>query len=62
MSGDHDLVDAAGAGRLEDVRRLLESGADASIADDDGVTPLAHARQKGYRAMVEMLERASGTA
>ncbi|MGD9481056.1 ankyrin repeat domain-containing protein [Shinella sp. G-2] len=35
---------------------LLKAGADASIADRDGVTPLSHARARGYTAMVELLE------
>jgi ankyrin repeat protein len=42
----------------EIVRRLVDGGADVNIADRDGVTPLAHARQRGYAAMVEILEAA----
>ena len=37
------------------VRLLLEAGADSSIADRDGVTPLSHARARGYAAMVDLL-------
>jgi ankyrin repeat protein len=40
------------------VSLLLEAGADRSIADRDGVTPLAHARARGYSAMVDLLEKA----
>ena len=56
------ILGDGGEAHQEIVRMLLDAGADASIADDDGVTPLAHAREKGHRAMVQMLERAAGTA
>jgi ankyrin repeat protein len=35
---------------------LLSAGADRSIADRDGVTPLQHARSQGYTEIVELLE------
>ena len=38
------------------VRLLVEAGANVDIADRDGVTPLAHARRRGYAAMVRILE------
>jgi len=34
---------------------LLEAGADPAIADRDGVTPLEHARERGYAEMVALL-------
>ena len=37
---------------------LVEAGANANIADRNGVTPLAHARQRGYAEMVAILEKA----
>jgi ankyrin repeat protein len=40
------------------VRALLSAGADRSIADRDGVTPLQHARARGYSEIVELLEAA----
>ncbi len=40
------------------VRALLEAGADPSIADADGVSALEHARAKGQRAVVALLEQA----
>ena len=40
----------------EIVRLLLERGARREIADRDGVTPLEHARRRGYTAMVRLLE------
>ena len=35
---------------------LLDAGADRTIADREGLTPLDHARFRGYSAMVERLE------
>jgi hypothetical protein len=37
------------------VRTLLAAGASTRIADREGRTPLAHARARGYRPIVEML-------
>lgn len=37
------------------VQLLLEHGADPTIADKDGVTPLEHARQRGYTAIETLL-------
>ena len=34
---------------------LLEAGADPDLADGDGVTPLAHARSRGYDAIAALL-------
>ena len=42
------------------VSMLLDAGADPAIADRDGVTPLEHARERGYTEIVAMLERAGG--
>ena len=41
------------------VQILLDAGADPDIADFDGVTPLQHARAKGYDAIVRILTPAS---
>lgn len=38
------------------VALLLEHGADPAIADFDGVTPLAHARGRGFREIAALLE------
>jgi len=40
------------------VRLLLDAGAGAGIADKDGVTPLGHARQRGFTEIVALLEAA----
>ena len=40
----------------EIVRLLVEAGANVNIADREGVTPLQHAKRRGYAAMVRILE------
>ena len=40
------------------VELLLAHGADANIADRGGVTPLAHARSRGYATIAAMLAKA----
>lgn len=42
---------------VEIARLLLARGASASIADRNGVKPLAHARSRGHREMVRALEQ-----
>jgi ankyrin repeat protein len=40
------------------VTLLIEHGADVNLADHDGVTPLAHARSRGYDEIERLLEAA----
>lgn len=40
------------------VRLLAAHGANVNLADKDGVTPLAHAKKRGYADIAEILERA----
>ena len=40
------------------VQLLIDHGADVAIADKEGVTPLQHARQRGYTAIEGILVRA----
>jgi ankyrin repeat protein len=49
------LSAAAGNGRLEAVRLLLDGGADPSLADGDGSTPLAHAALNGQLEVLRLL-------
>lgn len=44
----------------EIVRILIDAGADASIADHDGITPLKHSRKKGFTEITAILEKAEG--
>jgi len=41
------------------LRALVEAGANVNLADGHGQTPLALARQRGYKEMQRILERAS---
>jgi len=38
--------------------QLIAAGADVNLADGEGVSPLAHAKSRGYADMVTMLEKA----
>jgi uncharacterized protein len=42
----------------EIVADLIKGGADVNLADADGVTPLAHARARGYAEIARLLEAA----
>ncbi|EJO29097.1 ankyrin repeat domain-containing protein [Achromobacter marplatensis] len=52
------ILSDGGPRHQEIVALLIEGGADVNLADGDGRTPLAHARQRGQRATVQLLERA----
>jgi ankyrin repeat protein len=42
------------------VQALLKAQAKVNLADKDGVTPLQHAKQRGYAKIIAMLEEAGG--
>jgi ankyrin repeat protein len=48
-----------GPAHTEIVRELLAAGADAGIPDRDRITPLEHARKRGYDEMVRILSAAT---
>ncbi len=52
------ILGDGGPRRTEVVRLLIAAGANVNIADGRGVSPLAHARQRGYTQMIALLERA----
>ncbi|RZT41429.1 ankyrin repeat domain-containing protein [Cupriavidus agavae] len=55
------IVLGDGGARYEEVvQLLLDAGADANLADREGITPSRHARERGYKSMVKMLMRARG--
>jgi|TARA_R110002126_G_scaffold248949_4_gene391823 ankyrin repeat protein len=45
-----------GSDHVKTVQILVEAGADKSIADRDGVTPLQHAMSRGYTKIIDILE------
>jgi uncharacterized protein len=45
-----------GPRHTETLKALLDAGADPNIADRSGVTPLAHARARGYAQMARLFE------
>lgn len=51
------LLGNGGPDHQQCVQILKDAGADINIADKDGVTPLQHARQKGYKEIVRILEK-----
>ena len=52
------ILGDGGAAHTEIVRLLVAHGASVQQADAQGVTPLAHAEQRGQRAIAEILRRA----
>lgn len=49
-----------GAAHTEIVRLLVAAKSNVNIADREGVTPLGHARRRGFAAMARILENAGG--
>ena len=52
------ILGNGGARHAEVVRLLVVAGANVNLADASGVTPLAHARQRGFQQIVTILEGA----
>ncbi|TWB58229.1 ankyrin repeat protein [Rhizobium sp. ERR 922] len=55
------ILGDGGSRHVEIVRLLIDSGANVNLADNDGVTPLRHARSRGYDGIVKLLEVAGAT-
>ena len=51
------ILGDGGSDHVATVRHLLAAGADTSIGDRGGVTPLEHARARGFEDLAEMLAR-----
>jgi ankyrin repeat protein len=49
-----------GATHTKIVKLLVRTGADVNIADSQGVTPLTHAKRRGYEAIADILKAAGG--
>ena len=45
-----------GSDHIKTVQILVDAGADKSIGDRDGVTPLQHAMSRGYAEMIKILK------
>ena len=52
------ILGDGGRNHMECVRALVEAGAKLDLADRQGVTPLGHARRRGYAEIISILERA----
>lgn len=52
------ILGDGGPRHREIVRLLVEAGAKVNLPDSDGVTPLAHARKRGYSEIAKTLEAA----
>lgn len=51
------VLNTGGPRQQQAVQLLVDHGADVNIADRNGVTPLRHARAKGFTEIVRILER-----
>jgi ankyrin repeat protein len=49
------ILSDGGPRHVEIVKLLVDAGADVNLADGEGVTPLAHARQRGYTEIEAIL-------
>jgi len=54
------ILSDGGQRHIEIVRMLLAGGADPSIADKDGVSPLQHAQDRRYDGIAAMIRDAGG--
>jgi len=54
------ILGDGGPVHTEIVRLLAEAGANVNLADKEGVTPLAHAKRRGFAEMVRILEAKGG--
>ena len=52
------VLNNGGPRQQQSIQLLIEHDANLNLADRNGVTPLQHARQRGYSAIVQQLERA----
>lgn len=55
------ILGDGGPRHTEVVRLLVEAGADVNLADGGGITPLAHAQQRGFEEIASILQAAGAT-
>lgn len=53
------ILGNGGSTYIEIARLLIEAGADVTISDNQGVTPLQHARARGYHEIARLIEAAT---
>ena len=51
------ILGDGGPDHIKTVQILVDAGADKSIPDRNGVTPLEHARSRGYQEIIRILEQ-----
>ena len=56
------ILNDGGPNQQAVVKLLLDYDADVTIADADGVTPLAHARRRGFKEIADLLVDAGASA
>lgn len=54
------ILNDGGEKQQQTIQILIDHGADVNIADRDGVTPLQHARNKGFKEIEQILLKAGG--
>jgi ankyrin repeat protein len=52
------ILGDGGVAHTQIVRLLVAHGANVQLADAQGITPLAHAEQRGQRGIIEILRSA----
>ena len=50
------ILGDGGRRHTEVVRLLVNAGADVNLSDKDGITPLEHAKKKGFTDIIKILE------
>jgi uncharacterized protein len=54
------ILTDGGARAIANTRQVLDAGANPNLADKDGVTPLAHARKRGFTEIARMIAAKGG--